>query len=363
MFCLSLVFALGLAQKPPFKIVHLGNSFSAGNGARRLDGSKDFHSVKGCYRSQSNWGSRFATSLRDIFSVVYINRACLGGVLAQIIEERRMGTIWNLSCPSPEFPDEEIIRDELIKCGRFLRPQIESVDESTDLVLLTIGGNDGKFANIVQYCYALGIRDKLLCRTAINFANSVLDTFANDLTNTLVRIKSEMKPSGKIVLVTYLHLTLKKRFIFGGLGGDLDVTAKIRNLGERADTVQRVAVNNANFVLGDDSVVLFDRTKEVFNTHEPDPTVGRNPDRWLNEFFEGEVPESYHPNALGHQKWGQELSILEAQIDVPDITTEGGNIDLVFVVDSTGSMSGEINAVRTNLKTLVDQLSLESTRR
>lgn len=66
---------LNSAQKPPYRIVHLGDSFSAGNGARRADGSRDFHSVSGCFRSLSNWGSRFAASLEDVFSVTYINRA------------------------------------------------------------------------------------------------------------------------------------------------------------------------------------------------------------------------------------------------------------------------------------------------
>ena len=72
-----------LPGRSPFRIVHLGDSYSSGNGARNENGDKTFYSVSGCYRSQSNWGSHFAESLTDVFAVTYINRACSGGVLAE----------------------------------------------------------------------------------------------------------------------------------------------------------------------------------------------------------------------------------------------------------------------------------------
>lgn len=129
------------AQKPPLRNVHLGDSYSAGNGARRPDGSRDFHSVEGCFRSQSNWRSRFAQSLTDAFSVVYINRACSGAKIADIKNERLLKSKFDLfSCSKPTYLDEEDIRKNTsTECNVYLRPQIEAIDNSTDIVLLTIG--------------------------------------------------------------------------------------------------------------------------------------------------------------------------------------------------------------------------------
>ena len=133
---------LQLPQRPPFRIVQLGDSFSAGNGARNQDGGRNYHSVEGCYRSPTNWGSQFAQSLGDVFAVTYINRACSGGVIADITQERAMGRVANCrfcGCrdKTAAHPEEEILRTENRNCFRYLRPQINAVDSSVDLVLLT----------------------------------------------------------------------------------------------------------------------------------------------------------------------------------------------------------------------------------
>lgn len=360
------------AQRPPLRIVHLGDSYSAGNGARRPDGSKDFHSVEGCFRSQSNWGSRFAQSLTDVFSVVYVNRACSGAKIADIQNERLLKSKFDLtSCPKPKYPDEEDIRKEaLSKCNVYIRPQIEAIDESTDIVLLTIGGNDAGFANIIKQCY-VSISSLNECKKAIDNAQNVLDEFGKILETTLLKIGSRMKKSAKFVLVTYPHLTLNVRFDVVEIGifskDTLNVTPLIRGLGTRADNVQLKAVTATNTKAGRELVILFDQTKDLFNTHEPHPAKTKtNPMGWIIEFrvdaFVGKtsVTEFYHPNAIGHEKWGQALSILEAEVDVPDIISKNGNVDMVFVIDSTGSMSDEIETVRINLKTLVDQLSTDT---
>ena len=64
----------------PLKVVQLGDSYSAGNGARNAAGDRNYHGVKGCYRSPTNWGSQFVASLKERFRVTYINRACSGAI-------------------------------------------------------------------------------------------------------------------------------------------------------------------------------------------------------------------------------------------------------------------------------------------
>jgi len=355
------LFQLQLPERTPFRIVHLGDSYSAGNGARNEEGDKDFHSVKGCYRSPSNWGSRFAESLADVFAVTYINRACSGGVLADITDERELGSVFNVigGCPEPDFPDEEILRDEgAVTCTRYLIPQIGAVDNSVDLVVMTIGGNDAGFATIIEQCFALGFRDPEECEAAVDFANGVLDTFQERLVETFASIRARLKPEARVALVSYPHLLLDVPYVLGSGDDRYDAGTAIRALNDRANQVQQSAVDAANAAAGEDYIVYFDRTKGVFDTHEPDPSAGsRNPDRWINEFFEGDTAEWYHPNALGHENWGSELSVFETFGAVGGSFEAGANIDLVFVVDTTGSMGNEIDEVRNNLSDLVNQLS------
>ena len=162
LFVLLLATTGALAQLPPFKIVQLGDSYSSGNGARAEDGSVNYVGVFGCFRSPTNWGSQYARSLSDTFAVTYINRACSGARLRSITRERQMyppaPTNVNGSCPTPDFPDEEFYKNDTstpVFCNRYLRPQIDAIDETVDLVLVTIGGNDVGFVDIVAQCVML----------------------------------------------------------------------------------------------------------------------------------------------------------------------------------------------------------------
>lgn len=337
-------------ELPPFKIVHLGDSYSAGNSARTNEGEEAFYSVEGCFRSWENWGSLFSRSLTDLFSVTYINRACSGGVLADITAERKLDMV-DKPCPASTYPDEEFFREGSETCTRFLKPQIEAVDKSVDLVLMTIIGNDCGFDNIIKQCFALGYRDEEECLSAIDFANNRTDTIGKDLTKTFAEIRKKLKPEARVVLVSYPHVLLNVMYILD----EIDLGARIRELSERGEEVQRMAVNAANEAAGESYTVFFEMTKALFDGHEPDPSVlSENNDRWINEFFEGALPEWYHMNRLGHVNLGNALSILETFGAVGGTFMMGANIDLAFIIDTTGSMGDEINTVRTNLASLVD---------
>lgn len=333
--------------KPPFKIVHLGDSFSAGNGARASDGSENFHSVKKCFRSPTNWGSRFADSLKGVFSVTYINRACSGGVLKDFTEAREISG----DCSTIDYPDEEFTSEIDGKCKRLLQPQIGAVDKSTDLVVLTAGGNDAKFSKIVTFCFVAVIRSGEKCKEAVEFAGDVLDGFSEKLETMLSLIRSKMKPEGRIIVVSYPYLTLDTDYVINGY----DAASAIRKLGLKGDEVQKSAVNSANSKAGENYATFFDRTKEIFAGHEPDPSVLRkNPERWVIE-FEGITPaEWYHPNQIGHNNWGNQLSSLS--LSKPKITP-GAPVDLVFVIDTTGSMGDDIESVKVSMNQLVNTLA------
>jgi lysophospholipase L1-like esterase len=300
--------------KPSFKIVHLGDSYSAGNGARDEAGEKDFYSVPGCYRSPSNWGNQFARSLSDDFAVTYVNRACSSGVVADMLSPRELGTAAKTlagNCPTPDFPNEEYyVATSLFRCTRFILPQITAIDNSVDLVVMTMGGNDVKFEDIVIQCFLLGLPGG--CEDAMDFAFARMNTLGQDLVDALSVVKSQLKPEARVVLAAYPHLLLDQEYLLG-LTDSYDAGTAIRDLNNLGDVVQAKAMQDANDAAGGEPyAVFYDGTKALFATHEPDPELLTvNPDRWIREFFEGDIPEFYHFQPIGHDSLGSALSVFE----------------------------------------------------
>jgi hypothetical protein len=225
---------------------------------------------------------------------------------------------------------------------------------------MTMGGNDVEFANIVKQCFAVGFRDPGGCRSAVEYANNELDNVERRLIETFGRIRSKLRSDARVVLVVYPYLLPDVDYrLHSRLSGDTyDVAEGIRTLEVTADTRQRSAVERANAAAGEDYIILYDGTKELFKGHEPDPTASsRNPDRWLYEFETRVMAEWYHFNPLGHQNLGSELSGY-GTFGAGDHTFDtDADIDVAFVVDTTGSMGGVIAQVRADLSSLVDQLA------
>jgi lysophospholipase L1-like esterase len=133
-----------LPTNKPFKIVQLGDSYSAGPGAvwgkqgvDILDMSQyeNGDAVPGCYNSAGNWARRYAEKLRNSgIDVDFKSYACTGAVTTDIEHVQKS-----------------------VKNGPGPLPQIENVElnDETDLVFITIGGNDVRFAEVVQNCYVI----------------------------------------------------------------------------------------------------------------------------------------------------------------------------------------------------------------
>ena len=347
---------------PPLKVVQLGDSYSAGNGARSASGDRNYTGVSGCYRSPTNWGNQFVDSLRDLFAVTYVNRACSGGVINDVLNPREMNSFSKgmlASCPTPDHPDEESYQSTTFSCTRVLDPQIEAIDSSVDLVLMTGGGNDLRFADIVKQCFLTGVRDPESCYNAVEFADDELLYIRARLKNTFDALRGKMRPDARIAFVTYPYLVSDVDYRLIEWGYSYEAGRAIRALGEKGDARQRAAVDEANAAAGEEFIVLFDGTKELFEGHLPNPfqSQPRNPDRWIWEFETTYVMEWYHYNPLGHQNLGSALSVFETFGASGGIFNSMADIDVAFVVDTTGSMGDEIAQVRADLASLVAQLA------
>jgi lysophospholipase L1-like esterase len=356
-------------ERPPLKIVQLGDSYSAGNGARSPSGEPNYYGPSDCYRSPNNWGSQFANSLKDTFAVTYINRACSGAVVANITEKRDMGDVLkeNGNCPTPEYPDEEFYESiSPFSCKRYLSAQFNAIDSSTDLIVMTIGGNDLGFGAIVTNCFT-AFASPAGCRNTVNNANEDMERLRDNLIDLFGKIKTEkLRPGARIAYVVYPQLILDTGYRLiqnnnGVIVDSYDAGTEVRALGVTGEQYQRAAVDAANAAAGEDYIVFYDGTKALFAGHETDPSIfSRNPERWLHEFEGSTLAEWYHPNELGHENWGQALSVFETFGAAPGAFDTNADIDVAFVVDTTGSMGSEIAEVQANLSSLVDQLAAQT---
>jgi hypothetical protein len=190
----------------PLKITLIGDSYSAGNGAGSYQGPH------GCYRSSNNWASRYASWLDGQgYAVTLVNRACSGGVISTFSSPRTLGSFSAVGgCPQ-ETPDAKtsqvgsLPRGGVV-CQSTLNAQMDSLGKDSDLVLLTFGGDDVNFSDIVKQCFIVGLRDPGSCRSKVNDAAAGLASVTSNLTSIFATMRSRLRPDAKVVLLGYPQL-------------------------------------------------------------------------------------------------------------------------------------------------------------
>ena len=358
--CASLALLVGLALVAPpasadptsgtttrsLSVALLGDSYSAGNGAG------GYLVDDGSYRSSRSWESLYVGWLQDQgIHVNATNFAHSGWTTAQIREQ-----------------------------------QVPQVPTSADLVVMTAGGSDVHFKDVVTQCFVVGSRDPVGCRKAVEGADKGLDGIRRGTEAIFSDLSMKLAPSSQIVLVGYPLLSLDRDYLlaqcyatsFGICTKVESYTAaeRVREVGMKAEALQSKLVEqwNASHALK----VSYVPANKLFGGHEPDPKVSdRNPKRWLNESFEtegkqgddgnthssfnGDNNQWYHPNVTGHQRVAAGV---EAAVGVPSavktVTATNGDIDVAFVIDTTGSMGDDIDAVRDNVKAIVSKARAKS---
>ncbi len=379
--------ALNLDPISKLNVVLLGDSYSAGNGTGSYAG------VNGCYRSQGNWANRFVWHLREHgIAVRYRNRACSGSVTSDLINFRELessrpitvkqrGNISqdqmkralqekdacsfysNYDWDSQIANEIKITKTEYIpkkfnnfgrfgdffnfaagsdytlatyQCQQYLSPQVENVDYDTDLVLLTIGGNDLKFDKIVAECFFY--RNEKECSRLIDSARQKIPgDLLNNLKTTLHAIKNRgLRDDAKIILMGYPLLSLDDNFTIGGRGNKYNTSKAIRELGQLGDQVQRQAVDEFNRQYPNQAMFL--SAHSTFAGHEPDNSIHRNPQRWLTDFGEPwsfDIAEWYHPNDSGYAGYA---SILKQLFDQEKL--DGISLPICYKQETDCSVAG-----------------------
>ena len=263
------------------EIVILGDSYIAGNGARAADGTRNYNDAE-CYTSPTNWVGLYIECLRagyanngENLAVKVVNAACSGSFIQNVAAS-----------------------------------QLDSITSNTNLVFLTVGGNDLGFAQLLQTCYYLAWLNLTQCEELfddyIEVAVDVFDRFKALLQAIVKRIP----PGAKVVVVGYPYLSLDVDIPIVNLNPFqvFPIAEKVRESGILWDRLQEIAVDQVNEELKIDTIV-FENIKTLFDGHEPHPLPGVvNRNRWIHEFEPiqtlGFTEENYHYNALGHQRLG-----------------------------------------------------------
>lgn len=322
----------------------IGDSYTAGNGAGLYYGPPEK------YRSIRNWGHYYADQLN-----------------AQGVHT----TVHNLA-ESGQVTDG------------VLEGQLTKVPVDSDVVMLTIGGNDIKFENIVTYCFGgswLNASYKN-CVPAMEEAAALMPKVRENTKKILETLNSRLRSDAQIVLVGYPLLSTDVEYVwcektgwFGGCSGKkYDAAKEVRKFGNDATKLQQDLVNEWNAVEGNIKITYVP-TEIAFEGHEPDPNFNStNPLRWFNEIAETEGvfnPEKnkvesswsattlmfYHPNVTGHEEIGKLVyNALGVPASARTAQSYARPIDLAFVVES----STQTNAKLTEIKKQVRRIARET---
>ena len=379
--------------------VLLGDSYSAGNGAGNYYGPDE------CYRSGNNWAHIYLNSLVERgISLTFNNRACGGAVTSNILSDRKFEkelsfATFPLSTPretirhrlqqqcSTRFSDEMsgalnihsirigsnhnlgMRQNVSYSCTRTIKAQASFVGPQTDLVMFSIGGNDLEFKNIVESCFALFAKDRNKCENAINYAKDHLSEVKISVRDVLKKLRANgLRKDAKIVIAGYPLLATASDYSFGGWPFSTAYYAayEIRDLGRRGNAMlaQLVAEDNK---LHPGQVIFINDIPLRFEGHEPDPSSKhKNPNRWLNEFMEPstDVNEWYHPNTTGHREYAKavyaKLRKTDFEKQFKQIGGTSSDIDIVFNIDTTGSMGSKIDSIKTHISMIIDDVKKQT---
>ncbi|WP_367128872.1 SGNH/GDSL hydrolase family protein [Saccharothrix sp. HUAS TT1] len=219
----------------PVDYVALGDSYSSGTGAPPYTGGT-------CYRSPRGYAQLWA----DTHEVSSFKYAACGGATTQSMTD-----------------------------------QFASLDAGTDLVSITIGGNDVGFANTMITCVTGS--DSSCVNAVDNGIQTARTTLPGRLDATYATIRNRA-PNASVVVLGYPHL--------------------VEPTGSCMSTTKRAALNRGSDVLHEvisaraaAAGVRYVDARAHFAGHG---ACGRSP--WINQFSLFRLVESFHPNATGYSQ-------------------------------------------------------------
>ena len=174
--------------------------------------------------------------------------------------------------------------------------QMNDLGIDTDLITITVGGNDAGFSSVVATCL-LGTDDQ--CVTAVDNATTTVNNTLPGLLDTTYTAIQNRAPNARVVVAGYPHL--------------MDETAASCDL----SSVKRQALNKGSDAL--DAVISARAAAAGFAFADPRPTFAGHgvcsSSPWINAFSSDHVGETFHPTADGY-RLGYLPAVLSATLPV-----------------------------------------------
>lgn len=233
------------------RYVALGSSFAAGPGVEPQLGT--------CGRSAENYANLVAGVLRlDLTDV-----SCNGATTDNILDTPQNGAA----------------------------PQIEAVNAATQLVTVTIGGNDIRYTASTFACSGKAARERCTANLDQAAINEVVRELPTKLTNTVNAIKARA-PEATIVIVTYPRVFLPDAVSCDELQLSAEDTAYLAYLGTALESAFVSVAASENVLIAD--------SYPGAAGHGPCQMPASQ--RWVNGATVLENGIRYHPTAAGHQE-------------------------------------------------------------
>ena len=131
------------------KIVHLGDSYSSGSGFNIDDDG--WYGPRWCFRHSNAWGHQAVGIVQRSLSVQlnYTNHACQGARIEHLLQPYTQKQQCSVVTESsdPQYTQKKLswFGNE---CEHTMQPQIDNIDDSVDIVIATIGGNNAGFRKV-----------------------------------------------------------------------------------------------------------------------------------------------------------------------------------------------------------------------
>jgi hypothetical protein len=287
---------LTTTPRPSSAYIALGDSFSSGEGVEPFETGTDVPNLNMCHRSEDAYAKLLvaehgAPSLgSDGF------RACSGAVTTNITDAPQ----WNEGIQLDWWPDP-----------------------TTQLVTLTIGGNDIGFTDFGQACVFLDTS----CAIDSAAYNTALSKINNELPGKLEETYKqvlEYAPNAEIYVVGYPHiapiktasdpLDIECLYLYDGgtnwadAQGARDIVTRLNDkIEEKVNDVRALDTGNTRL-----HFVEVDGVGSPFASHE---ICGSNSTSWFQNVDQAVVNHQsyvFHPNALGQEGYA---SIIDTAID------------------------------------------------
>lgn len=287
------------ATRLPLHVLAMGDSYTAGNGAG------NYYGPAGCYRSHDNYAellTRLLNAAPYSQPTSFNNVACSGAKTEHFA---------GIQGSQP--------------------PQYDAVSVNADLILLTIGGNDIGFSDIVTQCLVSLTNNGQKCETALTNAETLTNngTLRTRITNVLKGIYGRADKNVKIVLLGYPYLIGDTDYTLsypsGGTTRTVQVGQRVQALSDGGESIQSSLVAGLNTTYAGYRPFAFVSTKQLFSGPPWHSLYASrvNPDRWMvDPKHASDVTLSkdtyYHPNPTG---WQQEAKLLRDSAAVPKSKT------------------------------------------